>query len=287
MLIRLVVLGICLQLVACASAPPEPVVITPQVLDRQQKILESFYFGQPVQEALELVGSRGANIIEIKENDLVYQYVDAKFAETNMLFGLYFENRALKALILEQDVTDFFLCRAHLTNQGEHWLSQGIKPSAQWIAKRNKLGEYFDKRAHHQKSTGSSQVHAGDVVEALSYAPIIAVFLPIYVADQVAGGQQRAAKKKREKQYLYDAAPKVQLGYSEDQLISLLGSYNRKDKVGLATIFTYYEPSYSFGLIGGQVAWKESASMYMAFSPPANSSSTRGGIDCSSFKKDS
>jgi hypothetical protein len=282
-LFRFVLILIGTHLIACASSRPEPISLTPQMLDKQQSMFDSFYVGQSVKESLALVGTQGINIFEVSENNNIYQYVDAKSPITHALFGLYFENRKLVALILEQDVTDFYFCRAYITEQGGHWLSQGIKPYSQWISKRNRLGVDFDKRIQHGKKTISGQFHASDAVEALSYAPVIVIALPYLALDQLAGGRQRAGKKKREKQYLYDTAPTIQISYSEDQLISLLGSYDRKDEVGSMSVFTYYEPSYSFGLIDRQLVWKESASMYRPVTTPFNSSTVLGDADCDSL----
>ena len=114
----------------------------------------------------------------------------------------------------------------------------------------------------------------------MTYLPVIAVALPfapiLNLADLLRGGPQ-----KREK--LLQAAPTIQLGYSEEQLIALMGPYDRRDAVGSATAFTYLAPSYSYGVVDDQVVWWEHASRFqISTTQPRNSSTVSRAATCGS-----
>ena len=103
--------------------------------------------------------------------------------------------------------------------------------------------------------------HVDDAIEAATYAPIIAVALGVYAADRIMGGFQRDAKKERERAYRERVAPSLQIGDSFDRLIDLMGSYEHRDRVGIAEAYTYSDPSYTYGFVNDKLVWKESPSM--------------------------
>jgi hypothetical protein len=256
-----------LLLIGCATSNPAPVPVTQQMLFEQEQMFNSLYFGQPISETMDLMAEYSANFFEVRQNDTIHHYIDAKYPGTNVLFGVYFEAGKLAALILEQDVVEFFLCRS----------SHGIAPYADWVKARNRLDGDFDKKAHHPETVVDEGFHPADVLIAMTYLPVLAIALPVapylYLADLVAGGPQK-------RKNLLQTAPTIQLGYSEEQLISLMGPYDRRDEVGPATAYTYSLPSYSYGLVDGQVVWRQSASMFQSSAAPRNSSTVLGVTNC-------
>ena len=270
-------------LIGCATSNLEPApAVTQQMLFEQEQMFDSVYVGQPISETMDLMAEYRANFFEAIENGTVYQYMDAKYPGTDVLFGVYFEDGKLVALILEQDVVDFFSCRSYVVVKGarEHWLSDGIAPYADWVKAHNRLDDDFDERAHHPETVVDGGPDPLYVLEAMTYLPLVAIVLPVapylYLADLVAGGPQK-------RKNLLQTAPTIQLGYSEEQLISLMGPYDRRDQVGSATVFTYFGPSYSYGLVDGQVVWRESASRFQINSTtPGNSSTVNRVSNCAS-----
>jgi len=245
---------------ACASAPPEPMPVSGDVLDAQEAMFDALYVGQPLKITLSLIGDSGFRFFDVNENDVVYQYIEARNAHTGARYAVFFESGQLKSLVLEDDVAEFHSCRA--TSDFGHWLWIGFVPYADWLRERNLLGRDFDKRVHHVAPPDSRSMDVDDAIEAATYAPIIAVALGVYAADRIMGGLQRDAKNERERAYRERVAPSLQIGDSFDKLIDLMGSYDSRDRVGVAEAYTYSEPSYTYGFVDDKLVWKESPSMF-------------------------
>jgi hypothetical protein len=257
---KLTLISLSVLLGACASAPPEPKSVSEEALDAQEAMFDALYVGQPLSISLSLIGDSGFRFFDVIEEDVVYQYIEARNAETGAGFALFFKSGKLTTLVVEADVAAFHSCRA--TSEFGHWLWIGFAPYVDWLGDHNVLGRDFDKRAHHVAPPVSGGMDVGDAIEAATYAPIIAVALGVYAADRITGGVQRDAKKERERAYRERVAPSLQIGDSFDKLIDLMGSYDSRDRVGVAEAYTYSEPSYTYGFVNDKLVWKESPSMF-------------------------
>jgi hypothetical protein len=231
------------------------------MLVSQKQMFDGLYEGQALEETLALIEDFSVGFLDVKEKDVLHQYVEAFRPETRVRFGVYFENKHLAALLLEQDVADFYSCRR--MDESGHWLNDGIAPYREWIMLRNQLGQEFDRRIYHTTLVHSGGMDFEYMTEALSWTPVIAVALGAFAIDHIAGGRQRAAKARRELDYIKRMAPTIQIGDSEYTLISSMGTYVRKDEVGTATVFTYSQPSYSYAFLDDKLVWKESPSMML------------------------
>jgi len=252
---------LCMLPVGCATNDSEPAPITEAMLVAQEQMFDSLYEGQALEETLAVIENSNVRFFEVKENDVVHQYIEAFRPDTGAQFAVYFENRRLVALILEHDVAIFFSCRR--TGPDGHWLSDGITPYIDWITARNMLGKDFDKRAYHIRAAASGGVDFEYAVEAIAWTPVISIALVGAGLDQLAGGHQRDKKARREREYIQRMASTIQIGASEYALISLMGSSDRKDDVGATTAFTYRNPSYSYGFLDDRLVWKESPAMML------------------------
>jgi len=254
----LMLLLVCMPVIGCATNASQSVPVTDATLAAQEKMFEALQEGQALDETLTLIANFTTVFVEAVDDDIVHHYIAARYPETNVRMGVYFQSRRLVALILEQDVVDLHSCRAG--GQSGHWLANGVAPYAEWIEARNMLRKSFDKRMQHYGVGGSDTAGVTDYIEAATYAPIIAIALGAYAADRLMGGHQRDAKRKREREYFERVAPTVQLGVTEDKLLSLMGSYDQKNDVGTMTVITYSQPSYSYGFENDKLVWKESPS---------------------------
>ena len=249
----------CLQGIGCATGSPQPTPIPDDTLVAQQEMFDSIFEGQALDDTLTLIANFTTSIVEALDDDVVHHYVEAHYPETKVRLGVYFENRRLVALILERDVNNLRLCR--MAGQSALWSDDGITPYTDWIKTRNMLGKSFDKRAHHNAAISSGSYSAAEAVEAATYAPIIAVALGAYTIDRLMGGIQRDSRRKRERNYLERTAPTVQLGATEDVLLSLMGSSDRRIRVNTMTVISYSQPSYSYVFENDKLVWKETPSM--------------------------
>ena len=246
--------------IACASAPSEPIPVSAEALDAQEKMFDALYVGQPLKITLSLMGDSGFRFFDVREQGVVYQFIEARNADTGARFAVLFESGRLTALVVEWDVAEFHSCRS-MGGTG-HWLSIGFEPYADWLREYSVLGRDFNKRVHYAAPAGSRGMDLGDAVEAATYAPIIAVALGVYAADRLMGGIQRDSKDERERAYRERIAPSIQIGDSFDKLIASMGSYERRDHVGAAEAFTYSDPSYTYAFVDDKLVWKESPSMF-------------------------
>lgn len=266
---KLILISLSVLIGACASTPPEPLPVSEEALDAQEALFDALYVGQPLTITLSLMGDSGFRFFDVIERDVVYQYIEARNADTGARFAVFFESGKLATFIIESDVAEFHSCRS--TGNFGHWLWIGFGPYVDWLEGRNMLGRDFDGRVHHVAPHVSGDMDLGDAIEAASYAPIIAVALGVYAADRIMGGIQRDARKDRERAYRERVAPSLQIGDSFDKLIDLMGSYERRDRVGVVEAYTYSDPSYTYGFVNDKLVWKESPSMFRNKQHPAMS----------------
>lgn len=165
----------------CATTAPETVPVTEAMLVAQEQMFDGLYEGQALDETLALIEDFGVGFFDVKEGDVIHQYVPAFRPETRVRFGVYFENKRLVALLLEQDVADFYSCRR--MDESGHWLNNGIAPYREWIKARNQLGQEFDRRIYHIAPVSSGGMDLGYTIEALSWTPVIAVALGAAAID--------------------------------------------------------------------------------------------------------
>lgn len=266
---KVILISLSVLVGACASTPPEPLPVSEEALDAQDALFDALYVGQPLTITLSLMGDSGFRFFDVIVQDVVYQYIEARNADTGARFAVFFESGKLATFIIEGDVAEFHSCRA--TGDFGHWLWIGFAPYGDWLRERNMLGRDFDGRVHHVAPHVSGDMDLGDAIEAASYAPIIAVALGVYAADRIMGGIQRDARKDRERAYRERVAPSLQIGDSFDKLIDLMGSYERRDRVGVVEAYTYSDPSYTYGFVNDKLVWKESPSMFRNKQHPAMS----------------
>jgi len=270
-----------LMLTACATTKsPSPAEIE-LIRDQQEIMFSSLKSGQSLTEVMDVVLQYQQFSFEVLENDTVYQYVQAQYPVTEVLFAVFFEDEKLVSLILDQDVTDAARCQTNSGTGSSYWLFSGIRTFADWIKERNQLGRDYDPRTIHLWER--DPVDVGDVVEAVSYLPMIAIFLPLYGFSEIAGGMQNRSKLKKEQRYYLETVGKIRLGTSEDDLLQLLGSADRMVQLEGTQIWTYNLPAISFGIVDGAVKWKKSSSVGL----PRNSSTIYGTPDCSLVHEDS
>jgi len=270
-LLLLVIMAGCSTTQKHASLPIETRVL------QQQQWLTSLRSGQAIDQVLAPVLAYQKYSFETKSDTQLYQYVEGKYPGTNMLFGLYFVDTSLMALILDQQVVDFALCRSYGNKGGLHWLdAKGIETSGFWLVQQNRLASEFNIEIVHPNRNIDHSMSGSDMLEAGTYLPIIAVALPFYLIDRVAGGMQLDAKKAKEQIHLQDAVQKIKLGMTKDQLLRTLGSPNQKRSAADTTIWIYRSLAMSFGVHEGLIVWKES----LFTGIPSNSSTNSIGADC-------
>jgi hypothetical protein len=243
-------------------------------------MFDSLKQDQSVMEVLNSVMHYQQFSFEVEDNDTIYHYVQGQHPVTGVLFGVYFEDDKLVSLILDQQVTDLARCRSVINTEGINWLSEGMGPFANWIKDRNQLDTNYDRRANHLVISEPDPMTPAEAAEILTYLPIIAIFLPLYGIDQIAGGFQNNSKMTKEKRYYLETVGKIKLGTSEDMLLQLMGSPDRQALSGRAKVWTYNQAAVSFGLVDGIIKWKESSSSGTA----RNSSTLNNSLDCYSLK---
>jgi hypothetical protein len=259
-----------------------------QYRDNQQKWLSGLQEGMSPEEALRPVLLYQHYFFQYKANGKLFQYMQGQYPITGMLFGLFFEDGQLTSLLLDQAVTDFSTCRINLNKQQRvTWHLSGFQTTAAWIRLQSRLGDEFNdvSSAYLQNANDSGTTGAfEDVVIGLTYIPVIAVALPVYLfaspflsEDKIAEGpDQYHLQSYGRPEQLREVANQIELGVATDiELIRLLGApYYKGD-----TIWLYKSPKIHFGIVGGTVSWSESWSwsylnMYSPKGVPLNSVTT-------------
>lgn len=244
----------------CAGSRPATRDQTDQAVNIQAQWLTSLQVGQSPATVLEPILPYQKHSFELHEGGTLYQYVEGRFPRTNLLFGVYFENQQLVSLLLNQQVTDFARCwvSARYDSAEKSWsLERQISPFVSWLRGQNELNGDYDPQASYPWPEGHDSMSAAEMAEAATYLPMIAVFLPIYVVDRIAGGAQRDKKAAGDKLHYQRVAAGLALGESSDNLLTSMGSPDRKQNEGSLDVWTYQRSGILFGIVDKAIAWKE------------------------------
>lgn len=264
---------IVLLLAGCASVnqAQAPAQTLENVLDAQEKWLHGLERGQPIQDIALPIAPNTQYTLEIFHRGQLYQYIKGMYPSTGVLYGLYFEAGQLTALLLDQDVTDFFQCEYAYRHKSGQWLRSGMLPASDWVKKRDLLGRDFDARVTHIDNEG---MDASEVIEAATYLPMAAIAAPIYVAYLLAGGGERDERHARQ---LAEAVSELHPGTAtEDDLQRLMGPPERQIPWESGNMWYYNLYTILFGTADGIVMWKESGRV----ETPRNSSTKFGNAEC-------
>ena len=250
---------------------------TEAVVDRQEQWLNALQPNQAPAQVLKPVISYQQYSFELLANNIIYQYVQGQYPATNLLFGVYFEDGKLISLVLDQDVTDFDRCRPTDRHGKQYWLlSQDMEAVSAWFRLRDQLGSDLNRRDRHPAASHDNSMSAADMFEAATYLPIIAIALPIYAADQIAGGLQSESKMAEEAKYYVETASRIELKTTEDELLRLMGVPDYKYQAAQVEVWSYNLPAMAFGLVDKVIMWKEALSTGIA----QNTSSRFGLLEC-------
>jgi len=263
---------------SCANRYQE-VIITPteEELAAQEKVLRSFFLGQDKQEVLKLTTLLNHHFFEVMENHHTYSFSTIYNAKTNMTFGLYFEDDKLVSFLSDDDSNRLFSCRTMFNTNGYHWLAFGIAPYSYWITSRDQLKGGMDYRAFNTRihREQSDLAHAFETaINLIGYSPFIILASPMMLYEALS--DEKDKNKDRDNTAIL---PTMKIGDSESYLLNKLGPPDVINRVNGSKVFTYNSQSYSFGLNGGQVVWRESYSMFELYNRQKEYG-TYGDEDC-------
>lgn len=252
---------------SCASYRTVTEFASKKEIYEQVILFNNLYIEQPIAmvSARLREGQKIISSFDVKEKDKIYRFMMVHNTQTNVFFGLYFEDDLLKSLILDQDAIELYACRSPVKTRGKHWLYFGMKPYRQWIRDRNKLGKDFDKRIHKPRTskvpTTSSEIFTGVI-----FAPLIILATPFYVADKATGGSERLDNQNEAVKLKAKNAAEIPLGYTEEELLNRLGKpYSREITSNSKILKFYFRYSYVYGLRNGKVAWKETGPSFISY----------------------
>jgi len=194
---------------------------------------------------------------------------------TKMLYGLFFVSGRLEALLVDQDVTDFFRCEHTYRRRGGNWLKTGIGATLEWVGKRNRLGKEFDERVAHGSGAGAD---ASQSVEAAAHLPLAVLAAPIYGAYWLTGGSERDRQRARER---LETVANIQPGSAtSDDLLRQMGPPELRIDWEAGNVWIYDRSTFYFGIASNTVVWKESGRV----ETPQNPSTTLGAVDCGAME---
>ena len=286
------------------TVPKEPLET---VLDAQEQWLLGLTVGQSPQDLtipayvsdqnapLKAVRNEFYYLLEASHKDRLYQYIQGMYPRTHVLYGLYFEAGELKALLLDQDVVDFYLCEKYFRHGGYPPAYQDkapplykIEPVNEWVRKRNRLGTDFDARMVHQRRRpreGEKDMDSAEVVEAIAHLPLGVMGMSAYGASLFPPVRQllekKESKKERKRQQWANTASQIHPGsVTDDDLLRLMGAPVSKFgwPGGSGWVYSWpHDPNkLSFGIKNGLVMWKVSGSREV----PENESTRRENVNC-------
>lgn len=266
-------------LTSCASNPgPSEEDIAASAIMQSQWI-GSLKPSQPLDKVVKPVSSYLQASFELLENGIVYQYLQGQIPNTNVIFGLYFENGSLKSLILDQQAGHFAWCRKNAWPH-RYWQVEGFGTFSEWLKKNNQLNTTYDSGTSHPAIIPKS-MNAAEVAEAATYLPIIVIALPLYGVDRMTGGYSRDKEQERLNVQLKKIASALQLGRaSSNEVLQSMGSADVIEEFGNTEIWHYRGLDTWLGIVDGIVMWKESGPFY----PPRNSSFTFDNVDCNGIQ---
>jgi hypothetical protein len=247
------------------------------VLDSQEQWLHGLERGKPIQDVTLAFAPNTRYSLEVFDRGRLYQYIKGMYPNTGTLYGLYFEAGQLKALLLDQDVTDFFQCEYAYRHESDQWLRSGMAPASDWIESRNLIGRDFDGRVTHN---GAMSSDGTDAIEAIAHLPMAAIAAPVYGVYVLAGGSKR---DNRAAIQTAEALGRLLPGTAtEADLKRLLGSPERRSSWVGGEVWIYIHPTIFIGTAAGIVMWKESGRV----ETPRNASTRLGKVDCEEMRTD-
>lgn len=264
---------IMLLLAGCASVNQAQVTTetSDNVLDAQEKWLLGLKRGQPIQDVSHPSAPNSRYTLETFHNGQLYQYLKGMYPGTKVLYGLYFEDGRLTALLLDQDVTDFFRCEYAYRRKSGQWLRSGMLPASNWVKSRDLLGRDFDARVAH---IDNERMDTAEVIEAATYFPMAAIAAPVYGAYLLAGGRERDERHERQ---LEEALGELHPGTAtEDDLQHLMGPPEHQSPWERGNIWYYKQYTIQFGTSDGIVMWKELGRI----ETPRNASTKFSNAEC-------
>jgi hypothetical protein len=239
--------------------------------DAQENWIQGLARGQQIQEISISVAPNSQYSLEIFWDGVTYRYIKGMYPGTKMLYGLYFVSGRLEALLVDQDVTDFFRCEHAYRHESGNWLETGIGPIKEWVTKRNRLDHEFDARVAHAASSDSD---AAKSVEAAAHLPLAMIAAPLYGAYWLSGGSGRDRERARER---LEVVANLQSGSATfDDLMRLMGAPERRVDWETGSVWVYDRSSFLFGTSNDVLVWKE----WGRVETPRNPSTTLEPADC-------
>jgi hypothetical protein len=262
--------------------------ISESVVDAQERWLLGFKTGQSIEHVNIPVGPSGSNnpsksvsnefyySVESTHQGKLYQYIQGKYPGTNVLYGLYFEDQELIALLIDQEVVDFYHCEypfrhgykmAYKPWPAYHYQMEAIN---NWVKKRNRLGTDFNARAVHKLMRpveSKKEMSVADAVVIVTYLPLIAIGTQAYAVSFLPPVnwllKKEEGKRQKKRQQWAEAANQIHPGsVTEDDLLRLMGVPASKFAWQGGSGWQYSWPGdpygLNFGIKNGLVIWKQS-----------------------------
>lgn len=271
-------------LTACSSTYQAKDIPSDEAITTQEGALKKIFKGQPKNDVLKLMSYSISHSFDVIEGEDSYSYKELQNFDTNVAFGLYFENEELEAVILDDDVNDLFSCRTLFKTNRKHWLSHGIEPYQNWIRSKDHLTRGLDYRINHPQIVTKQKVSdkiIENTLSAIVYAPFLVAAAPFVIHDEITG---QTDKKRTLFSERLDLAKAVAIRTTEEDILAKLGQPDQIDYVAKTKVLTYYGPSYSYGIENGVVLWKEQFSMFELYNRQFDYGSTfYGKTDCGSL----
>lgn len=183
-----------------------------------------------------------------------YEYFEGQFPVTGTLYGLLFENRRLKSLLLNQAVADFYMCRYRLSVD---WIWERFPTIISWIKAQNQLeadhSDVFKTFVVKRESSSSS-----NSTEVVTHLPLAVIGLPVYLLTKPFISEQSddldRQSEAKELQRKREALSHIELGKTTgDELIRLLGKPDGNPND--SRDWRYQALNLLFGVSGNVVLW--------------------------------
>lgn len=262
-----------------------------QARDAQAKWLKGLERGQPIQDIKVAAVLGTTYLFEVVDRGRVYQYVSAKYPITETLYGLYFESGQLNALLLDEDVIDFYSMERSYRHDSDEWLETGMERANNWLKLHDLLERDFDARLAHSGVRFKQDYHPGQTlsgedvahgIEIATYMPLAVIGLAAYVVSPLLGtgendksdvkddstardykAERRKAKAERKKAEAARHKAKSNIGKvlagvtTSDDLLSLMGPAEWTYSWVGGDVWVYDSANILIGAADGIVVWKE------------------------------
>jgi hypothetical protein len=270
------------------SEPDKPSETAPTqsleaVLDAQEHWLLGFKAGQSLQDITVPTSVSDPKIpsaetrsgsyysLEVTDSGRLYQYIQGAYPRTHVLYGLYFDDGELTALLLDQDVVDFYVCEEYFRHGGYRVKGPSlytIEAVNDWVRERNRLGTNFNARMVHQNtrpSEGKKEMDSSETIEAIAHIPLAVVAAPFVGISLLPPFRQLAEKQEKEQERKRrewaEKARQIHPGsVTEGDLLKMMGPPASKFAWPGGSGWVYGWPhdpySLSFGIKDGIVMWK-------------------------------